>query len=69
MREFLILITEIMAVVILQTILETVFDLQERKQYAKVLNIACILVCYFLLIRYAYLHLFGEIAQLVNLGF
>jgi len=69
MREFLILITEILGVVILQTILETVFDLQERKQYAKVLNIACILVCYLLLIRYAYVHLFSEIVSLVNLGF
>ena len=66
MREFLILITEILLVVILQTIIEAVLSIQKREEYTKVVNIACVLVCYFLLIRYAYNHLWGEITTIVN---
>ena len=66
MREFMILITEILLIVILQTIIEAILAIQKREEYAKVVNIACVLVCYFLLIRYTYNHLWGEIAALVN---
>ena len=69
MREFMILITEILAVVILQTIIEALLDIQQRKEYAKVVNIACVLICYFLLIRYTYTHLWGEIIAMVNFTF
>jgi len=66
MREFMILITEILAIVILQTIIEAILDIQKREEYAKVVNIACVLICYFLLIRYVYNHLWGEIIAMVN---
>jgi len=69
MREFMILISEILFIVILQTIIEAIFDMQQRKEYAKVVNIACVLICYFLLIRYVYNHLLGEITALVNFAF
>jgi len=69
MREFLILITEILLIVILQTIIEAVLEIQQRKEYTKVVNIACVLASYLLLFRYTYNHLWGEIVALVNFVF
>jgi len=66
MREFMILISEVLFVVILQTIVEAVLEMQERKQYAKIVNIASIVICYLLLIRYAFNHIFPEIASIVG---
>ena len=69
MREFMMLISEILFIVILQTVIEAIFDMQNRKEYAKVVNIACVLICYFLLIRYVYNHLLGEFTALINYTF
>ena len=66
MGDFLVLIAEILLVVILQTIIEAVLEIQDRKEYKKVVNIACVLVCYLLLIRYTYNHLWDEISTLIN---
>jgi len=66
MREFLILIGELLFIALLQTIIEAIFDAEERKRQMKVVNIACISISYFLLVRYVYNHLWGELVSLVN---
>ena len=66
MREFMILITELLFIAVLQTIVESILDAEERKKQLKVVNIACIAVSYVLLIRYVYNHLWGELTTFVN---
>jgi len=66
MREFMILIAELLFVAAVQTIVESIMDAEERKKQLKVVNIACIAVSYGLLIRYVYNHLWNELLAFVN---
>ena len=66
MREFMILIAELLFIAVVQTIIESILDTEERQKQLKVVNIACIAVSYVLLIRYVYNHLWGELAMLAN---
>lgn len=67
MREFMILIAELLFIAVVQTIVESIMDAEERKKQMKVINIACIAVSYVLLIRYVYNNLWGELSSLVNI--
>lgn len=69
MREFMILIGELMFIAILQMILETILDEVSQKKAIKLINIACILISYFLLLRYVYNHFIGELTSMVNFYF
>ena len=69
MREFMILLTELLFIAVLQTIVESILDAEERKRQLKVVNIACIAVSYVLLLRYVYNHLWGELMSFVNFTF
>lgn len=66
MREFMILIAELLFIAVVQTIVESIMDAEERKTQMKVVNIACIAVSYGLLLRYVYNHLWGELTAFVN---
>ena len=66
MREFTILIAELLFIAVLQTIVESIFDAEERQTQLKVVNIACLAMSYVLLIRYVYNQLWGELAMLAN---
>ena len=66
MREFMILIAELLFIAVIQTIVESIMDAEERKKQLKVVNIACIAVSYVLLIRYVYNHLWSELTAFVN---
>jgi len=66
MREFMILIAELLFIAVIQTIVEAIMDAEERKTQLKVVNIACIAVSYGLLIRYVYNHLWSEVLAFVN---
>ncbi|MCL2287180.1 MAG: hypothetical protein FWC32_12570 [Firmicutes bacterium] len=69
MREFMILIAELLFIAVLQTIVESILDAEERKKQLKVVNIACVAVSYVLLFRYVHNHLWGELTMLVNFAF
>ena len=69
MREFIILIGELLFVAAIQAIIEAIMDERGLKRQMQVVNIACILISYILLIRYVNNHLLGEISALVNLYF
>ena len=69
MREFMILLTELLFIAVIQTIVESILDAEERKRQLKVVNIACIAVSYVLLFRYVYNHLWGELMSFVNFTF
>jgi len=62
----MILIAELLFIAVLQTIVESILDAEERKKQLKVVNIACIAISYVLLIRYVYNQLWGELAMLAN---
>lgn len=67
MREFLILLGELVFIAILQVVINTILEESGQKQYTKVINIACILICYFLLVRYVYNNFVNEIMAFINL--
>jgi len=69
MREFLILIAELLFIAVIQTIIESILDAEERKKQLKVVNIACIAASYILLIRFVATHLLGELFAFVNIPF
>ena len=69
MREFMFLIIELMTVAILQMILENILDEASQKRTIKLINIAGILISYFLLLRYVYNHFIGEITSMLNFYF
>ena len=66
MREFMVLIAELLLIAVIQTIVESVLDTEKREKQIKVVNIACVAVSYVLLFRYVYHHLWGELAVFVN---
>ena len=66
MREFMVLIAELLFIAVVQTIVESLLDAEERKKQLKVVNIACVAVSYVLLFRYVYNHLWSELAAFVN---
>ena len=57
MRDFIILLGQLLFVAFLQTVLESFFNPDEQANHIKVLNIACVTVCYVLLLHYMYQHL------------
>jgi len=69
MREFFILIGELLLIALLQSVLEAVFDTEKRAQQLRVINIACIAISYLLLARYVFVHLLGEFTSIVTLPF
>ena len=65
----MVLIAELLFIAVVQTIIESILDAEERKKQLKVINIACVAVSYVLLIRYVYTHLWGEVLAFVNFPF
>jgi hypothetical protein len=69
MREFMILIGELVLIAMVQVILDAILDESGQKRAIKVVNIACILISYFLLVRYVYNNLIGEFTTMINYHF
>lgn len=68
MRDFMILIGELVFIAALQFVLIEILDESGQKRYIKLVNIACVAIGYFLLLIYVYNN-FGELTALVNLHF
>ncbi|MDR0273706.1 MAG: hypothetical protein LBI27_10380 [Clostridiales bacterium] len=64
MREFFMLITQLLFIAILQVILADFLD--DTKWAVKIINIACISICYFLLVKYVYNQFAWEISVFMN---
>jgi len=65
----MILISELLFIVVLQTTVEALLDTEKREKQIKVINVACVAVSYLLLVRYVYNHLWGELLSFVNFPF
>lgn len=61
MQEFIILLAQLLFVAFVQTILESFFDPEAQASHIKIINIACVTVCYVLLLGYMYNHLWLEL--------
>ena len=69
MQEFILLIGVLLFVAFLQKIAGIILDKNELGEYKTVVDIACIVTCYFLLGRYVYVHLLEELIALIGITF
>jgi len=69
MEEFLILIGILIFIAFMQKVAGVVLEKHELKEYKPVVDIACIVTCYFLLGRYVYIHLIEDLIALIGLTF
>jgi len=65
MRDFMILMGELLFIAVFQMISTTFLDEVGQKWIIKLINVACIVICYFLLLRYVYNQLL-EIFSLIQ---
>jgi len=66
MQEFLLLICTLLFVAFLQKIIGDILERNELKNYKTVVDIACIVTCYFILGRYVYLHLLQDVLAFIG---
>jgi len=69
MQEFLILIGVLVFIAFLQKMAGVVLEKHELKEYKPIIDIACIVTCYFLLGRYVYIHLIEDLIALIGFTF
>jgi len=69
MHEFILLIGILLFVAFLQKIAGVILDKNELGEYKTIVDIACIVTCYFLLGRYVYVHLLEELIALIGFTF
>ena len=66
MHEFLLLIVVLLFVAFLQKIVGVILDKHELGEHKTVVDIACIITCYFLLGRYVYAHLLEDLIAIIT---
>jgi hypothetical protein len=69
MREFMILIGTLVLVAMMQVALTEILDELNLKRAIKVVNIVCVIFCYFLLARFVYNHIIEDLMRVVNYYF
>ena len=69
MREFIILIGEILLIALLQTIFEVFLDKDKQALQIRMVNIACFLGSFYLLLQFVFTHILSEISTFVKLPF
>ena len=65
MQEFLMLIFVLVFVAFLQKIVGVILDKHGLGEHKTVVDIACIITCYFLLGRYVYVHLLEDLLAVI----
>jgi len=69
MSEFMVLIGHLVIIAVMQTIIESAFKEWKLEKQTPVINIACVLISYALLIRFVYNQFLEELTALVNFTF
>ena len=69
MREFMILIGQMFLIACLQSVIEMFIEPKERPFQHRILTIACYMGGLYLLLQFAFEHLFPEMTQLVRVYF
>ena len=69
MREFLLLLGQLFMIGCLQMMAELFIDADKRPYQAQLLNIACFLGGFYLLIQFAFAHVLAELMTMVRIAF
>lgn len=69
MREFIVLLGEIFLICLLQMVVEVFLDADKRSYQIRLINIACILGCLYLLLNFVMQNIITEIQAFVNFAF
>ena len=69
MQEFLMLVALLLGIAFLQKGAEFILDKYKLENHKPVLHMACIVTSYFLVGRYAYIHLLEELIALIGFTF
>ena len=67
MREFIVLLGEILLIALLQTIVEGF--LEDKKLQLRIVNTTCVVGSLFLLLQFVYEHILSEISAFAKLPF
>jgi len=68
-REFIVLLGEIFLICLLQMVVEVFLDADKRSYQIRLINIACILGCLYLLLNFVLQNIITEIQAFVNFAF
>lgn len=68
MKEFMVLIGQIILISCVQSVIEIFFD-SDKKTLSKIINIACYAGSFYLLIQYIFTYLLREIVSVVRFPF
>ena len=68
-REFIVLLGEIFLICLLQMVVEVFLDADKRSYQIRLINIACILGCLYLLLNFVMQNIITEIQAFVNFAF
>ena len=66
MREFTMLIGQLVLIAIMQTVLELFIDVKERPIHGKILDIACVMGSFYLLLQFIFDYMLDEISNFIN---
>ena len=69
MREFIVLLGEIFLISLLQTVVEVFVDADKRSYQMRIINIACIMGCLYLVLNFVFENIISEIQTVVRFPF
>jgi RsiW-degrading membrane proteinase PrsW (M82 family) len=69
MLDFFMLLGEIAVIAIVQIVLEAFLDKDKHAQLLKVVNVACFLGCFYLLLQYVNTHILSDFTDFVKFSF
>ena len=69
MREFMVLVGQIFLISLVQTILEVFLKSENRDYQIKIINIACIMGSFYLVIQFVFSYIIKELTSIVHMPF
>lgn len=69
MEEFIILIVQILIIACIQSVAEIFIDREKSPMQIKLINIACTVGSFYLLVQFVISHIFEELIGIINLTF
>ena len=69
MREFMILVGQIFLISLVQTILEVFLKSENRDYQIKIINIACIMGSFYLVLHFVFTYIIRELTSIVRMPF
>ena len=67
MKEFIVLIAQILIITCIQTLAEVFIDPEKNPMQVKLIGIACIVGSFYLLVQFVFSYILEEIVSIINL--